>query len=158
MLRPSGRSHPRAFGANIELGGQTYNHNMHTPTHTHTPCQTYTHMSNHSETHRQTNRPISCWPTVPSSTAVIVMHDRSAIAAIAQLGERQTEDLKVPGSIPGLGTCLPPSFSRPFCFFIFLSVCFFKFIFDCLYISLSLSLFISVSFSVLSLSVRFARL
>ena len=26
-----------------------------------------------------------------------------AIAAIAQLGERQTEDLKVPGSIPGLG-------------------------------------------------------
>ena len=31
-------------------------------------------------------------------------------AAIAQLGERQTEDLKVPGSIPGLGI-----FS--FCFF-----------------------------------------
>ena len=27
------------------------------------------------------------------------------MAAIAQLGERQTEDLKVPGSIPGLGTC-----------------------------------------------------
>ena len=27
-----------------------------------------------------------------------------AEAAIAQLGERQTEDLKVPGSIPGLGT------------------------------------------------------
>ena len=27
----------------------------------------------------------------------------SAGAAIAQLGERQTEDLKVPGSIPGLG-------------------------------------------------------
>ena len=24
-------------------------------------------------------------------------------AVIAQLGERQTEDLKVPGSIPGLG-------------------------------------------------------
>ena len=24
-------------------------------------------------------------------------------AAIAQLGERQTEDLEVPGSIPGLG-------------------------------------------------------
>ena len=24
-------------------------------------------------------------------------------AAIAQLGERQTEDLKVPGSVPGLG-------------------------------------------------------
>ena len=28
----------------------------------------------------------------------------AAAAAIAQLGERQTEDLKVPGSIPGLGT------------------------------------------------------
>ena len=28
----------------------------------------------------------------------------NARAAIAQLGERQTEDLKVPGSIPGLGT------------------------------------------------------
>ena len=26
-----------------------------------------------------------------------------AAAAIAQLGERQTEDLKVPGSVPGLG-------------------------------------------------------
>ena len=26
-----------------------------------------------------------------------------ARAAIAQLGERQTEDLKAPGSIPGLG-------------------------------------------------------
>ena len=30
----------------------------------------------------------------------------SAEAAIAQLGERQTEDLKVPGSIPGLGIYL----------------------------------------------------
>ena len=28
-------------------------------------------------------------------------------AAITQLGERQTEDLKVPGSIPGLGKFLP---------------------------------------------------
>ena len=26
------------------------------------------------------------------------------MAAIAQLGERQTEDLQVPGSIPGLGS------------------------------------------------------
>ena len=26
------------------------------------------------------------------------------VASIAQLGERQTEDLKVPGSIPGRGT------------------------------------------------------
>ena len=30
----------------------------------------------------------------------------SCMAAIAQLGERQTEDLKVPGSIPGLGNLL----------------------------------------------------
>ena len=30
-----------------------------------------------------------------------------ATAAIAQLGERQTEDLKVPGSIPGLGKIAP---------------------------------------------------
>ena len=29
-------------------------------------------------------------------------------AAIAQLGERQTEDLKVPGSIPGGGMCYAP--------------------------------------------------
>ena len=28
---------------------------------------------------------------------------RASLAAIAQLGERQTEDLKVPGSIPGGG-------------------------------------------------------
>ena len=28
-----------------------------------------------------------------------------SVAPIAQLGERQTEDLKVPGSIPGLGIC-----------------------------------------------------
>ena len=32
------------------------------------------------------------------------------IADLAQLGERQTEDLKVPGSIPGVGTS--------FCFFL----------------------------------------
>ena len=31
------------------------------------------------------------------------------MAAIAQLGEPQTEDLKVPGSIPGLGTCFTRS-------------------------------------------------
>ena len=30
---------------------------------------------------------------------------------IAQLGERQTEDLKVPGSIPGVGTGQRPFFS-----------------------------------------------
>ena len=35
-------------------------------------------------------------------------------AAIAQLGERQTEDLKVPGSIPGLGThCVVDWLARP---------------------------------------------
>ena len=35
-------------------------------------------------------------------------------AAIAQLGERQTEDLKVPGSIPGLGIIISTSrLSRP---------------------------------------------
>ncbi len=32
--------------------------------------------------------------------------DVACIAAIAQLGERQTEDLKVPGSIPGHGKIL----------------------------------------------------
>ena len=31
------------------------------------------------------------------------MFHKSSEAAIAQLGERQTEDLKVPGSIPRLG-------------------------------------------------------
>ena len=34
------------------------------------------------------------------------------IAAIAQLGERQTEDLKVPGSIPGLGKAICPSYQH----------------------------------------------
>ena len=32
----------------------------------------------------------------------------SSTAAIAQLGQRQTEDLKVPGSIPGLGSVVLP--------------------------------------------------
>ncbi len=32
---------------------------------------------------------------------------RNLDASIAQLGERQTEDLKVPGSIPGRGTFSP---------------------------------------------------
>ena len=36
----------------------------------------------------------------PTEEAVMISQ---ASAAIAQLGERQTEDLKVPGSIPGLG-------------------------------------------------------
>ena len=34
------------------------------------------------------------------------MPRRCALADIAQLGERQTEDLKVPGSIPGVGIAL----------------------------------------------------
>ncbi len=34
-------------------------------------------------------------------------------AAIAQLGERQTEDLEVPGSIPGLGTFVIQGGRRP---------------------------------------------
>ena len=34
-------------------------------------------------------------------------------AALAQLGERQTEDLKVPGSIPGGGTLLLFVYSTP---------------------------------------------
>ena len=36
-------------------------------------------------------------------------------AAIAQLGERQTEDLKVPGSIPGLGIFVSPANMLHFC-------------------------------------------
>ena len=39
----------------------------------------------------------------PSSLATLCARQRRLPAAIAQLGERQTEDLKVPGSIPGLG-------------------------------------------------------
>ena len=35
---------------------------------------------------------------------MIVCASHQTHAAIAQLGERQTEDLNVPGSIPGLGT------------------------------------------------------
>ena len=36
-----------------------------------------------------------------------IKHRMNSQAAIAQLGERQTEDLKVPGLIPGLGnSCL----------------------------------------------------
>ena len=40
-----------------------------------------------------------------------VMRIPLAVAAIAQLGERQTEDLKVPGSIPGLGIFADPGFA-----------------------------------------------
>ena len=36
----------------------------------------------------------------------LVTRRRGILADIAQLGERQTEDLKVPGSIPGVGIFL----------------------------------------------------
>ena len=45
-----------------------------------------------------------------SAKVLVVKYDaecqccRCLDACIAQLGERQTEDLKVPGSIPGVGT------------------------------------------------------
>ena len=41
---------------------------------------------------------------VPLLSLEKTLPDNATRAAIAQLGERQTEDLKVPGSIPGLGT------------------------------------------------------
>ena len=40
---------------------------------------------------------------VPQTTVCVEWVWNKTSAAIAQLGERQTEDLKVPGSIPGLG-------------------------------------------------------
>ena len=40
---------------------------------------------------------------------VAYTHGPLSAAEIAQLGERQTEDLKVPGSIPGFGTDRFPS-------------------------------------------------
>ena len=36
--------------------------------------------------------------------SVMLNLSKISVAALAQLGERQTEDLKVPGSIPGGGT------------------------------------------------------
>ena len=42
---------------------------------------------------------IAVIPVIPG-----MMGRTMSSASIAQLGERQTEDLKVPGSIPGLGT------------------------------------------------------
>ena len=41
---------------------------------------------------------------VPLLSLEKTLPDNATRAAIAQLGERQTEDLKIPGSIPGLGT------------------------------------------------------
>ena len=40
---------------------------------------------------------------VPLLSLEKTLPDNATRAAIAQLGERQTEDLKVPGLIPGLG-------------------------------------------------------
>ena len=41
---------------------------------------------------------------MPQTTVCVEWVWNKTSAAIAQLGERQTEDLKVPGSILGLGT------------------------------------------------------
>ena len=54
-------------------------------------------------------RRFACPWIAESSRRLILPHQYpdqtpfSLVAAIAQLGERQTEDLEVPGSIPGLG-------------------------------------------------------
>ena len=40
---------------------------------------------------------------LPSEFYMVNYDNTLSCAAIAQLGERQTEDLEVPGSIPGLG-------------------------------------------------------
>ena len=51
--------------------------------------------------------PQSCRLSTSLSCRVQALaHHNMSNAAIAQLGERQTEDLKVPGSILGLGICL----------------------------------------------------
>ena len=60
--------------------------------HAHTTQSTSLQEHPMTTTHQQTNIP----GNKQTSRAV-------TMAAIAQLGERQTEDLKVPGSIPGLG-------------------------------------------------------
>ena len=51
-----------------------------------------------------TSKAERCIRAVPMLSFLFVLGQRkSSRAAIAQLGERETEDLKVPGSIPGLG-------------------------------------------------------
>ena len=47
--------------------------------------------------------PSSIWAALPVIGDSFGKSCRKTCAAIAQLGERQTEDLKVPGSIPGRG-------------------------------------------------------
>ena len=59
---------------------------------------------------------LSCLSDMWCITVPVPMK-QAPTAAIAQLGERQTEDLKVPGSIPGLGTL--------FSFCVLLLACFF---------------------------------
>ena len=44
-----------------------------------------------------------CWHIVIPATELIAGQSLDRSSAIAQLGERQTEDLEVPGSIPGRG-------------------------------------------------------
>ena len=64
-----------------------------------------------SQNPNQIPNPTTKWSTTKTTTITTAKHDAALhaacegarIAAIAQLGERQTEDLKVPGSIPGLG-------------------------------------------------------
>ena len=51
-------------------------------------------------------RTIGCKHCARACSRRRTKHASCGTAAIAQLGERQTEDLKVPGSIPGLGTLL----------------------------------------------------
>ena len=63
----------------------------------------------HTATHGQTRLAFGGGGAVSHNTwttmcqCMTLLQRMSLMAAIAQLGERQTEDLKVPGSIPGLG-------------------------------------------------------
>ena len=72
-------------------------------------------MAPHQQAHQHTRSQVVaavgrvCYRWVGSATVkcffleTTMQNDGLSLAAIAQLGERQTEDLKVPGSIPGLG-------------------------------------------------------
>ena len=55
---------------------------------------------------RCSTAPDSCVSALLCIDTVTLQQPKFICAAIAQLGERQTEDLKVPGSIPGLGIAL----------------------------------------------------
>ena len=52
---------------------------------------------------RPSSLPPRAMPARLRSAGYAFARAHKSLAAIAQLGERQTEDLKVPGSIPGLG-------------------------------------------------------